>query len=59
MGGGPLWGVNGVVAVAHGSSQAPQIVGTIEQAKLALETDFVGKLSIELEKAQTGMSSSE
>lgn len=59
LGGGPLWGVNGVVAVAHGSSQAPQIVGTIEQAKLALETDFVGKLSIELEKAQTGMSSSE
>ncbi len=59
LGGGPLWGVNGVVAVAHGSSQAPQIVGTIEQAKIALETDFVGKLRVELEKAQAGMSSSE
>ncbi|MFH1775354.1 MAG: phosphate acyltransferase PlsX [Chloroflexota bacterium] len=51
-GGGPLWGVNGVSAVAHGNSQAPQIVGTIQQAKLAVESGFVAKLRRELEKVQ-------
>jgi len=54
LGGGPLLGVNGVVSVAHGASRAPQIVGTIENTKLALESDFVGKLKAELEKAQAG-----
>lgn len=57
MGGGPLWGVNGVVTVAHGSSRAPQIVGTIKQAKLAVESGFVDTLRTELEKAQTRISS--
>jgi len=50
MGGGPLWGVDGVACVAHGSSQASQIVGTIKQAKLAVETGFVDTLRAELEK---------
>jgi len=54
LGGGPLLGVNGVVSVAHGSSRASQIVGTIENTKLALETDFVGRLKAEVEKAQAG-----
>ena len=54
LGGGPLLGVNGVVSVAHGSSRAEQIVGTIENTKVALESDFVGKLKAELEKAQAG-----
>ena len=57
MGGGPLWGVDGVVAVAHGSSRAPQIVGTIKQAKLAVESGFVDTLRTELEKAQARTSS--
>ena len=57
MGGGPLWGVDGVVAVAHGSSRAPQIVGTIKQAKLAVESGFVDTLRTELEKAQARISS--
>ncbi len=56
MGGGPLWGVNGVAAIAHGASRAPQIVGTISQAKLAVETGFVAKLRTELEKAQAKIS---
>ena len=56
MGGGPLWGVNGVAAIAHGSSQAPQIVGTIKQAKLAVESGFVSMLRAELEKAQARIS---
>jgi len=54
LGGGPLLGVNGVVSVAHGGSRAEQIVGTIENTRLALESDFVGKLKAELEKAQAG-----
>jgi len=57
MGGGPLWGVDGVAAVAHGNSRAPQIVGTIKQAKIAVESSFVDTLRTELEKAQSRISS--
>jgi glycerol-3-phosphate acyltransferase PlsX len=57
MGGGPLWGVAGVACIAHGSSQAPQIVGTIRQARLAVESGFVDTLRAELEKAQQRISS--
>lgn len=56
MGGGPLWGVDGVAAVAHGSSRAPQIVGAIKQAKLAVESKFVDTLRAELEKVQKTIS---
>ncbi len=52
MGGGPLLGVDGVVAVAHGSSRSAQIVGTIKQAKLCVESGFVAMLRAELEKVQ-------
>ncbi|MGD9142768.1 MAG: phosphate acyltransferase PlsX [Dehalococcoidia bacterium] len=52
IGGGPLWGVNGVVAVSHGSSRASQITGTINQAKLAVESGFVPQLATELEKVK-------
>ncbi|MFW6125608.1 MAG: phosphate acyltransferase PlsX [Chloroflexota bacterium] len=57
LGGGPLWGVKGVVAVAHGASQASQVAGTIEHAKLALDSDFVGRLQAEMEKAQKEIAS--
>ena len=56
VGGGPLWGVNGVVAVAHGSSRAPQITGAINQAKLAVESGFVKQLAAEMEKAKDRIS---
>jgi len=56
MGGGPLLGVDGVAAVAHGSSRAPQIVGTIKQAKLAVESGFVNTLRTELEQVQATLS---
>jgi len=56
MGGGPLLGVDGVAAVAHGSSRAPQIVGTIKQAKLAVESGFVNTLRAELEQVQARLS---
>lgn len=52
LGGGPMWGVGGVACVAHGASDASQIVGTIRQARQALESDFVGKLKSELERIQ-------
>jgi glycerol-3-phosphate acyltransferase PlsX len=55
LGGGPLWGVNGVVAVAHGRSMAPQILGTIRHAKIAVESGFVEQLKSELERMRQKM----
>jgi glycerol-3-phosphate acyltransferase PlsX len=52
MGGGPIWGVGGVSCVAHGAADAAQIVGTMKQARQALESDFPGKLRSELERTQ-------
>lgn len=52
MGGGPLWGVNGIAAIAHGSSRASQIAGTFRQVITAIETDLVGNLLNELAKVQ-------
>lgn len=49
MGGGPLWGVDGVVSVAHGASMADQIARTIKTTKYAIEIDFVSKLKSEFE----------
>ncbi len=48
IGGGPLWAVDGVACVAHGRSLAPEIAGTIKQAKVAIERDLVGTLKTEL-----------
>jgi len=52
LGGGPLWGVNGVASKAHGSSQALHIVFTVKQTKQAVESNFIPHLRAELEKAQ-------
>ncbi|MEA1959588.1 MAG: phosphate acyltransferase PlsX [Chloroflexota bacterium] len=52
LGGGPMWGVDGVACVAHGSSDAAQIAGTMRQARQALESGFVDKLRVELGKIQ-------
>jgi len=51
LGGGPLFGVNGVVMIAHGRSKAPEVTGAIQQARYAVETNLVENLKIELEKA--------
>ncbi len=56
VGGGPMWGVNGVVVKAHGSSRAPQITGAIGQAKQAVESGFVKQLAAELEKVKSKVS---
>jgi len=52
-GGGPLWGVNGVAAIAHGSSRASQIAGTFRQVITALESNLVGTLRTELARVQS------
>jgi glycerol-3-phosphate acyltransferase PlsX len=53
-GGGILWGVDGVVRIAHGASRAPQIANAIESAKEAVETEVVESLKSELAKFNQG-----
>ncbi|MFC1848242.1 phosphate acyltransferase PlsX [Chloroflexota bacterium] len=52
LGGAPLWGVDGLVMVCHGSSHAPQIAYTIKEAKSCAESGFIDLLRSELVKAQ-------
>lgn len=51
-GGGPLIGVDGVAAVAHGASDAAQIAATIENVYAAIESGFVDILRKKLEQEQ-------
>jgi glycerol-3-phosphate acyltransferase PlsX len=48
VGGGPLWGINGVVCKAHGRSKAPEVASTIGTAKRTVEIDLVGTFRKEL-----------
>ena len=52
-GGGILWGIDGVVRIAHGSSKALNIVHAISSAKSAVEADIVSSLKSELAKFKT------
>jgi len=52
-GGGPLWGVNGIVCKAHGRSKAPEVAKTIGTAKYMVETDLVGTLTSELAEVRS------
>ncbi len=49
-GGGPLFGVNGVSVVGHGSARADAVERAIGIAKLAVETDFILKMNRQLEE---------
>lgn len=49
-GSGILWGVDGVVRIAHGACRAPHIAHAIASAKIAVEADIVGCLKSELAK---------
>lgn len=51
-GGGPLWGINGVVCKAHGRSKAPEVAMTIGTAKKAVELDLVKTFETELAAAR-------
>jgi glycerol-3-phosphate acyltransferase PlsX len=53
-GGGILWGVDGVVRVAHGASRAPQIANAIESAKEAVKAEVIESLKSELTKFNQG-----
>jgi glycerol-3-phosphate acyltransferase PlsX len=48
VGGGPLWGINGVVCKAHGRSKAPEVASTIGTARKTVEIDLVGTFKSEL-----------
>lgn len=54
QGGGILWGVDGVVKIAHGASRAPQIANAIESAKEAVKAGVVESLKSELAKFSQG-----
>lgn len=54
QGGGILWGVDGVVKIAHGASRAPQIANAIESAKEAVKAGVVESLKSELVKFSQG-----
>ena len=53
-GGGILWGVNGVVRIAHGASQAPRITSAIESAQEAVKAGVIEDLKSELAKFNQG-----
>ena len=53
-GGGILWGVDGVVRIAHGASRALNIANAIESAKEAVEAEVVESLKLELAKFNQG-----
>ena len=53
-GGGILWGIDGIVRIAHGASRAPQIAIAIESAKEAVKAEVVESLKSELAKFKQG-----
>jgi glycerol-3-phosphate acyltransferase PlsX len=53
-GGGILWGVDGIVRIAHGASRAPHIANAIESAKEAVKAGVVESLKSELAKFNQG-----
>ena len=53
-GAGVLWGVDGVVRIAHGASKAAPIASAIIAARNAVEADVVGCLKAELAKFNAG-----
>ncbi|MFC1947916.1 phosphate acyltransferase PlsX [Chloroflexota bacterium] len=55
VGGGPLWGINGVVCKAHGRSKAPEVASTIGTAKKTVEIDLVGTFQREMAAIKSSM----
>ena len=48
LGGGLIWGVNGIVRKLHGASRAPHVALKIGHAKLAVEADLISAIKSEL-----------
>ena len=50
FGGGPIFGINGIAIIGHGSSQVSTIVNAIKTAKLTIENNWVEKQQIAIKK---------
>jgi len=48
IGGGMIYGVNGVVWIGHGRAKAPQVTESVHQVKVAVEADLLGEIRSEL-----------
>jgi glycerol-3-phosphate acyltransferase PlsX len=48
LGGGLIWGVNGIVRKLHGASRSPHVALKVGHAKLAVEADLVTAIKSEL-----------
>ena len=57
-GGGPLWGIRGVVCKAHGRSKAPEVALTVGTAKRAVELELVKTFESELASARANIDTS-
>ena len=55
MGGGPLFGVNGVSVVGHGRAKAAAVERAIETARLVVESGFVAKVNEELARVRANV----
>lgn len=53
-GGGILWGIDGVVRIAHGASRATHIANAVESAQKAVRADVIESLKSELAKSNQG-----
>ena len=51
--GAPIYGVDGVVVIGHGRSHAPQVASAIQMAKLAVQSNLVEELKLELGRVKT------
>jgi glycerol-3-phosphate acyltransferase PlsX len=56
VGGAPLLGVNGVVVIGHGRSDAKAIQSMIRMAEKSAQQDLVGAISAELTRREIGRS---
>ena len=52
-GGGPIFGINGIAIISHGSSQVSTIVNAINTAKLTIENNWVEKQQIAIKKIRS------
>jgi len=54
-GGGPVWGVDGIVFKAHGRSRYPEIAWTMGSVKKFVEMDLVNLIKEELSRVKSKM----
>ncbi len=55
LGGGLIWGINGIVRKIHGHSRAPHVAVKIQHVKLAVEVDLIGAIKAELATVAKGV----